>query len=376
MMEIPYFCILIGDMKKLFFIIMASAVIFTACKPKTFQPRPTIPLVETIASDTTGLASLVARAGNSGADGSVAIIGEPQDGVILARLFQSIDERDNIDGRNVRDSLPDYAGERLDIILDTWNAPYRHFQDTDSLREAAVRGALFAWDSTCRKSTADVAGTLMKSRAKIIVYTSPLSASFGLFDVDTLQQLCGGRSKLFTPVGATLEDAVERGAKNIAVWASRDVRATGIYSAVFSEMEAEGSLTEITPESALDIRTSFRSLLRQYKSTGKPLDALILTEYGIDTKHLLSELALIKAAGTDEDQALSMMLSRDFVIIEPGLSLAQAVFSYMRKENLFTHNIARPAVRYFETAESADGELSIVEVGAYYVQQAYVQDFD
>ncbi len=376
MRENPYFCILIGDMRKLTLILMAAAAMFSACKPKTFQPRPTIPLVENVASDTSGLAAIVARAGNAGADGSVAIIGEPADCITLARLFQYTDVRDNIDGRAVRDSLPDFAGERLDIILDSWNAPYRHFQDPDSLREATVRGALFAWDSTCRKSTTDAAVKLLKPRAKILVFSSPLSASFGLFDVDTLQQLCGGRSKVFTPVRTTIEDALENGAANIAVWASRDIRESNAYESVFGEMQASGSITGITPESALDIRTSFRSLLRQYKATGKSLDALILSEYGVDTKPLLSEIALIRGAGTEEDLAFSKMLSDGFVIIEPGASLADAVFSYMRKENLFTHNIARPAIRYYETAESAEGEPSIVEVGAYYVQQAYVQDFN
>jgi len=377
MMEIPYFCIFEGDMRKLYLILMATAAIFTtACKPKTFQPRPTIPLVEIVASDTTGLSSLVAMAGNRGAEGSIAIVGEPRDGITLARLFQYTDVRDNIDGRSMRDSLPDFAGERLDIILDAWNSPYRHFRDVDSLREATVLGALAAWDTTCLRNTSDVSVKLLKPRAKIIVFSSPLSFSYGLFDVDTLQQLCGGRCKVFSPVSSTLETAVGMGAKNIAVWASRDVRESKAYENAFEEMGADGNVLTITPESALDIRTSLRSLLRQYKAAGRPMDALILTGYGIDTKPLLSEIALIRGAGTEEDLAFSSMLADGFTIIEPGSVLADAVFSYMRKENLFTHNIARPTVRYYETAASADGEQVIVEAGAYYVQQAYVQDFD
>ena len=374
--EIPYFCTFEVDMRKLFLILMASAAIFTACKPKTFQPRPTIPLVEAVVSDTTGLSALVAMAGNSGAEGSVAIVGEPREGIALARLFQYTDVKDNIDGRSVRDSLPDFAGERLDIILDAWNSPYRHFQDTDSLREATVLGALAAWDSTCLRNTSDPGVKLLKPRAKIIVFSSPLSSRFGLFDVDTLQQLCGGRCKVFSPVTSTLEAAVGMGAGNIAVWATRDIRESGAYEAAFEAMGAAGNVITVTPESALDIRTSLRSLFRQYLASGRPMDALILTDYSIDTKPLLSEIALIRGEGTEEDLAFSRMLSDGFTIIEPGPVLADAVFSYMRKENLFTHNIARPAVRYYETAESSGGEQVIVEAGAYYVQQAYVQDFD
>ena len=363
-------------MRKLSVTSLAILAMLLSCKPKAFQPRPTIPLVETIVSDTTGLAEVVARAGNRGAAGSIAIIGEPEAGITLSRLLQGIDERDNIDGRAVRDSLPDFAGEHMDVILDARNAPYRHFQDTDSLREATVRGALFAWDSTCLKSTSEMADRLLKSRAKILVFSSPLSSRFGLFDVDTLQQLCGGRSALFSPVEITLKEASEAGARNIAVWASREVSDSRAYETAFDEMGLEGNIISITPPAAFDVRTSLRSLLRQYGESGLGLDALVLSEYGMDTASLLSEIALIRSSAAEEDLAFSRMLAPSFIIVEPGESLASAVFSYLRKENLFTHNIARPTVRYFETAESALGEPSIVEIGAAYVEQTYVQDFD
>lgn len=363
-------------MKKAVILAVAISALFSSCRSNTLPPRPTVPLVESIVRDTSGLAAIVARAGNTSA-GSIAIIGEPGQAVALTRLFLSVDAKDNIDGREVRDSLPDFAGEQFDVILDANNAPYAHYLDSgiDSLREAAVHGAMFAWDSTCLKSLSS-RQKLFKSRAKILIFCSPLHSSYGLFDVDTLQTLCGGRSRLFTPVEISLARAVASGARNIAVWASREVKASGAYENAFSEMGQEGKVTSLTPESALDVRTELRSLLRQYQSSGLTMDALILSDYSIDTTPLISELALIRRGGTEEDLAFSRMLSPGFIILNPGSCLTDTVYRYMRENNLFTHRIARPLARWFETVENDQGGAAIMEVGSAYVHAAYVQDFD
>lgn len=364
-------------MKKYIILILAAVAALFSCRNKALPPRPTIPLVETIVRDTSGLANLVTMAGASGAEGSIAILGEPAEAVSLARLFQAIDAVDNIDGREKRDSLPDFAGEQFDVILDAANAPFGHYlpDGLDSLREAAVQGAMFAWDSTCLKYAMG-REKLLKSRAKILILSSPLHSAYGLFDVDTLKQLCSGKCHVVTPVETTLQDAAVLGAANIAVWASRDVRASGAFESAFAQMGLEGSVTAITPDTALDVRTEFRSLLRQYRATGKPLDALVLMDYSIDKKPLESELELIRRAGTEEDQAFSRMLSQGFTFIEPGKSLTESIYRYMRGGNLFTHRIALPSVRWYETTVSEQGDPSIVEVGSSYVLQTYVQDFD
>ena len=325
MRENSYFCtVKRRHMKKIPLILLTVLAAAVSCKPKALPPRPTIPLVESIANDTTGLAAVVAAAGSS-VGGSIAIIGEPSDGALIARLFQGIDVRDNIDGRALRDSLPDFAGEHLDVILDSWNAPYRHFQDPDSLREMSVRGAMFAWDSTA-----------MKDRAKVVVLSSPLASAYGLFDVDTLQQLCGGKSFLVSPVSASIDEAVRLGAHDIGVWASREVRASEAYESAFREKGLPGSISAFTPDAAMDSRTSLRSFLRQYRAVGKPLDALILAEYGIDRNALLSEIRLIRGGGTEEDRSFSRMIPDSFVIVDPGESLAAAVYAHLREKNPFT----------------------------------------
>ena len=352
-------------MKRIAIIVSAIAALFAvSCKEKGPQPRQAVPLVYTVARDSSGLGRIVAQAGHAGADGHIVLFGESADGIRLARRFQSTDRIDNIDGRYKRDSLPDFAGETFDVIMDAYNEPYASFlpdsTGLDSLRESAVRGALFAWDSL--------------SKAKIIVFTSSLHSRFGLFDVDTLQQLKGGVCHLVSPVHETIRDAWEGGARNIAVWASAPVRDAGVYEAAFREMGLEGNVTSITPEPALDVCTEFRSLLRQYRVTGRKMDALILDGFGIvDPAPLNSEIPLIRRnAATEEEEAFANMLPQTFRIIEPSACILDAVYGLCRQENLFTHRIRKPQVRYFVTEESLEGGLQTVPLSAQYVQSEYV----
>ncbi|MBQ9410726.1 MAG: hypothetical protein IJU21_03865, partial [Bacteroidales bacterium] len=304
--------------------------------------------------------------GHIGANGRIVLLGERAEGILLARRFQSVDRRDNIDGRVLRDSLPDFAGETFDVIMDAYNEPYAGFlRDSvgiDSLRESAVRGALFAWDSL--------------SQAKIIFFTSPLHARYGMFDADTLQQLKGGVCRLMTPVEESLKAAVKGGARNIAVWASDPVREAKVYESVFEQLGLEGNVVSITPDPALDICTEFRSLLRQYRLTGRKIDALILDGYGKDPAPLWSEIPIIRRAATEEEDAFSAMLPSGFQILVPDACIVDAVYTLLRKENLFTHRIHRPSVRYFVTEESLEGGVQKVPLSAQYVQSEYVPNIN
>ena len=363
------------------FVLLAAVV---SCNRTQVQPRPTISLVHTIAADTAGTGRLAAMAGHSG--GSIAIIGEPEDAILLARRFQSTDRVDNVDGTAVRDSLPDFAGETFDVLMDQMNAPYVRFWTTaekqeearrqtvlDSLREVAVLNAVCAWDSLGWRSTADAEPVLRKERAKILIYTSSLQAQWGLFDVDTLQQMTGGSCHVLSPVNTLLADAYASGARSLAVWTSRDVRNSGAWQAVFDQMQLpDAYLTVIAPEPALDVRTELRNLFRQYRNTGRVLDALLIDNLAADLTPLQSELAIIRNSVTVEDEAFRAMLAPDFQLMEPSASIIGATYRLMRDNHLFTHRIARPAVHYYETAESGEGTPLLVETTASYALSTYV----
>lgn len=363
-------------MKRIIILGIAALAVVVSCSRRSTTLKSSLPLVQTIVADSTGVGRMVAQAGKYGAEGSIAIIGQPQEVLPLARHFQTVDAVDNIDGRAVRDSLPDFAGERFDVILDAYSEDYAHFipegtdvfESADSLREAAVRNAVFAWDTTCVRSS--------KTRAKILIFTSSMQGKFGISDVDTLQQLCGGKSMLLSPTSILLEQAYTSGARNIVVWTSRATRRSNAWQAVFAGKGWDDAhLAVLTPESALDIRTEFRNLLRQYRSSGRPMDALIVDSYSFDRTYLESECTLIRREGTEEDSTFSRMLSKGFRILDPQQALIRTTYELLRSQRLFTHRIARPALHYYETEEGEAGLPVLVEVTPAYVQETYVQDF-
>lgn len=364
-------------LKKICFFAAAALLAAVACRQVQAPPRPTIPLVYSIAADSTGVGALIAQSGRRGGEGSIAIIGEPESAIFVGQLFQGCDRVDNVDGSAKRDSLPDFAGEHFDIIMDAMGAPYSQYSSPDSLREIAVRSAVNAWDTTCWRSITDARGLLKKQSAKIVILTSSLQARWGLFDVDTLQQMCGGACPVISPVRTMLDEAYAAGAREIAVWTARDVADALVWQEVFAEKGwADAHLAVIAPTAALDVRTELREVLRQYRETGRALDALLIDNYTVSLAPLQSELRLIRQEGREEDAAFKSMLSPSFMILDPGSSLVRYTYNLLRGDHLFTHRIARPEVSYYESAESREGTPVLVETSADYAQRTYVPDID
>lgn len=203
-----------------------------------------------------------------------------------------------------------------------------------------------------------------------------MQGEFGVSDVDTLQTLCGGKSILLTPTDILLEQAYASGARNLVVWTGRATRRSNAWQSVFARKGwADARLAVLTPESALDIRTEFRNLLRLYRSSGRPMDALIMDSYNFDRTYLESELSLIRREGTEEDSAFNKMISKGFRILDPQQALIRTTYDMLRSQRLFTHRIARPSLHYYETEEGESGLPVLVEVTPAYIQETYVQDF-
>ena len=65
--------------------------------------------------------------------------------------------------------------------------------------------------------------------------------------------------------------------------------------------------------------------------------------------------------------AFDRILTPNFRFIDPNTSLTSALYRLLRERNLFTHDIAYPSVRYYQTEENRDGEYVPVEVSADYI---------
>ena len=131
------------------------------------------------------------------------------------------------------------------------------------------------------------------------------------------------------------------------------------------------------------LRPAFRDMLRVYRSLkpGTNLDAVLLDSFTVDLEELDDEVEHIHRQITEEDMAFDRILMPRFRFIEPNACVTAALYRLLREKNLFTHDIAYPTVRYYQTEENREGEYVPVEVSAAYLSAQmksvpYVPDID
>ena len=362
---------------------LGALLLLVACHERQAPVRDTIPYVKQLAVDTAGTYSLLASYRSAGAAGSIAVIGEPEAAYKLATRLLAADEVDNIDGKASPDRLPDFAGESFDILMDLYNAPYARMAaaSPDSLREVAVRNAVMAIDSVAYSNALDPMSRLPKKRAKVFVLANSLLAEYGQFDIDTLFKMTGREALVLTPVEAMLETAAKFGCRSVAIWAPQEARSA--YEHVAQAVAPGMEVTVVSTMGNGLLRPAFRDMLRIFR-TLKPeatLDAVLLDSFTADLDELAAEKEHIHRQITEEDMAFDRILTPAFRFIEPNACLTSSLYCLLRERNLFTHDIAYPAVRYYQTEENRDGEFVPVEVSAEYISahanpEPYVPDLD
>ena len=362
--------------KKLAVAVALAALV--SCHERPAPLRDTIPYVKQLAVDTTGAFSLVRGYRSSGTKGSIAVIGEPEAAARLAARLLAADDVDNIDGKPRPDRLPDFAGETFDILMDSYNAPYLRMAGNvapapglasgpDSLREVAVRNVVMAVDSVAYSNPLDPHSRLKKSRAKVFILANSLLSEYGRFDVDTLFKMAGREALVITQVEAMLSTAAKEGCRSVAVWAPEEARIA--YENVAKTLTPNMEVTVVSTIGNGILRPAFRDMLRLYR-TRKPngtLDAVLLDSFSPDLEELSAELEHIHRQITEEDMAFDRILTPHFRFIEPSSCVTAALYSLLREKSLFTHDIAYPTARYYETEENREGEYVPVEVNSDYV---------
>jgi hypothetical protein len=363
-------------------LVLGAFLLLASCHERQVPVRDTIPYVKQLAVDTAGTYSLLESYRSAGTAGSIAVIGEPEAALQLATRLLAADEVDNIDGKARPDRLPDFAGESFDILMDQYNAPYTRMaaSSPDSLREIAVRNAVMSIDSVAYSNALDPMSRLRKSRAKVFVLANSLLAEYGQFDIDTLFKMAGREALILTPVESMLETAAKAGCRSVAVWAPQEARSAYEHAALaYPNME----VTVVSTTGNGMLRPAFRDMLRIFRSL-KPketLDAVLLDSFTADMDELIAEQEHIHRQITEEDMAFDRILTPHFQFIEPNACLTSALYRLLRERNLFTHDIAYPSVRYYQTEENRDGEYVPVEVSAEYISahantEPYVPDLD
>ena len=369
-------------MKRLVYILsIAALAALTSCRETVFTPRPTIPLVYSILQDTASL-KVVKEYRSQGPVGSIALIGTPEETILLAERLLTADFVNNIDGSAKPDMLPDFSGEHFDLILDPVNAPYEQFlkEDMNGLREIAVGLSLFAIDTLCRLNPYNADNLKHKDGAKVLLFSSTLMSEYGQFDVDTLIQLAGGTPLTLSPVQALLEEALLNGENvNVGVWTSARVAKSGVYEAVHSNLRSASKIKVMAPDDEeADLKGRFHSILMQYRNSGSPLPmhVLLLDDFEASAEEILAEADTIRTGLLEEEMAMAKVLAPDFKVVDVTTAISHSCYRLLRRENLFTHNIAYPGASLYRTEKDHDGTEVLVELSDLYLPSTLAEFMD
>lgn len=356
------------EIKSVLLVLTASLLMLGGCRENQTQRRETIPFVRQIAVDSSGTFSLVRNYDETGSAGSVALFGSPKSVLRLVRAFMESDIYDNIDGKDKKDGLPDFAGEVFHVCMDPLYTPYSHFlsSDPDSLRELTVRCILQSLDTLSYTDSFDPESVVPKTRSKVVVLSSPLQAEFGRFDVDTLFKMADKRISLIDPVDALLESVSAETPRHLLVVTSDPVAADTAFASVTKRL-APGSTLDIMPypEVGLDLR----ACIRNYSTLGKsyPVTELLLDEDAEVIEQLSETLRQIRDDVAEGDEILRRGISQDFKIVNQTDALVRSCYSLLRRENRFSHDIAYPKALYYQVEESILGEPVLVRVSDRYI---------
>jgi hypothetical protein len=363
-------------MRARFFLLMLL-LLPVACKRQVVETRPTVPLVREILSDRSDPRAQMLRERASVPLSDITIIGSEFACDRLAEGFSFRDMQDNVDARASVDGLPDYAGETFVCIEDA--EPYADILARDgaeALRQQTLLRVLAAIDTVAHISPYDLEGLSVKPTSKIIVLADPYLSEYGGFDVDTLFRSLACRIPVFSPIEQMIDQAFEMGGRwdlSVGILCAPQYDSTGIYEKIFARKAAErGSKGASCVVYGVERRDSvLYDFLNRYQAAGhlKPLDVILIDDLSVDTDLIKTELAEIVSVMNESSMTLGRLVSRSFFFLDTFETVSGQCYSFLRANNLFTHNIAKPQVTIFRPVrkpESKDG--SIILIPGSYVQ--------
>lgn len=347
--------------------------LFLSCNRTKVGPRPVIPYVDRLLADTLSESfQSLSKVDPDDVSGSIAVIGAPEDVVLVTEALLTCDARDNISARHRPDQLPDFAGETIAPLLDRANAPYSGFfeaENGDLLREVTVRNFFFMLDTTCRQRPFDTTlPPVRKPKAKLVILASTACAAYGYDQLDTLCKVARTALPVFTAIQAMVADADRRssGAKNLLAWTTVDNAEADVWKGAAGLMADAASTCEAyssdAGEKGLSVRERLFSLMDNYLSEfgSRKISCLLLDDPSVDPSEVDRYLETLKVTEDDLFLPYRNLLAADCVCLTPARSLSTLVYDHMRRTNAFSHRIAYPEVAGLFTAP-----VSGLEEGAY-----------
>ena len=359
------------------FLLTLLLLLPVACKRQVEEARQTIPVVREILSDRSDPRAQMLRGRAPVSQADITLIGPEFTCDRLAEQLSFRDLQDNVDARMVSDGLPDFAGETFVCIEDVMSyLDVLKSQGAEALRTQTLSRVLAALDTVVHISPYDVEGLSAKPGSKLVVLADPFLCEYGASDVDTLFRSTGCRVPVISPIEKMIELAFEQGNHtdlSVGVLCDPQLDSADIYEKIFARLAAEhgrrgASLVSIGVAQRDSVLYEF---LDRYQTAGyvKPLDVILVDDLSVDVEQLKIELAEIVSVMNESSMTLGRLVSRDFFFIDAMETVSAQCYSFLRENNMFTHNIAKPQVTVYRPVrkpESEDG--SIILIPGSYVQ--------
>ena len=354
-----------------------------SCERQVSAPRPTIAFVEEILNDGENPYNCMLSGIKADKSGNICILGRSANAHLLAEIFAASDTRDNVDAFEHQDGLADFAGETISCILDTIDLPYYEFIESgreEMLRESTVKHILAAVDTVAHISPFDEKGMGHKDRSKIIIIADPFLAEYGGFDADTLLSSFECGIPVVNPIDIMLDEVMDSGRNSImaGILCGKEYSSYGIHSGKFKAKAREYRINDadcvVFPIEGDESSHMIKMFLDKYIGAGftKPLDAIIIDDYGIDENGIKISLANLISVLNEESMIYRKLIADDFKIVTSSSSAINYCYNYLRKNNSFTHEISQPAVSFFySTSGYGEKEGKTVLISDSYVQNLH-----
>ncbi len=349
---------------------LLAVLLPSGCRETAETGRRTVPYVQQILSTHGHEWSLLSGFDPADPKGSISLVGPEARNRALAERFLAGDDFDNIRGNTAPDELPDFAGERIDILTDRANTPYESFlgPGEDSLRTVTVRNFLFAIDTMLSIGAFDNDRLERKENSKVVVFTSPMSAAFGAFDIDTLVRSVGRQIPVIFPSRLMFERQFDRNIPHLHVAVITDSLSaeSGVYPLIFDEMAAERGLLGCGCVAfACDSVSYAGDILDSYRQAGgnMPLSAIIVDDPGADIEAIRDSFGWILHVQSEANLGYRRLMTDGFTVIDARREVTDACYKLLRRTNNFTHNISYPYSKdYITVPASSGGGYNLVEL--------------
>lgn len=357
--------------------VSAALLLLGSCRQNVEDRHPTIQYVKDILADRDSREmELLGRRQSPRPADDIALIGTFASCDRLAGLFSGYDVRDNVNGSRKSDGLPDFAGETFSIIVQ--DELYDGVSSSgEEFRRNTVLLSLAAIDTVSHISPYDLDGLGDKRASKMIVLADLPLANYGMFDVDTLFRSAGCDIRVVSPFDLMLGEVFGTHAGSpvrVGILCDQENIAPSMYADRFREVAgrygvAEASECLIFPTAQRDSLLHRMVDSSMVSGHSRPFDAIVVDDLSLDMDRLKSELADMLSVLNEGSMTYGRMFSQDFRMMDAFGVLADFCYDYMRRQNLFTHNISLPqAVVYRPVPNPGSGNRQIMLISGFYVQ--------